>query len=326
MSRLASVLLLSAIGASAHPQHHGHHHHNKRADGDLIVATIDGQVVSWTQSGDYYTPSPAPDANPVNAVVAVAATPTTLATSTVAASSAVATPTGTTSSGSGSGSSVNSTGTVVTEYTEFCSGSSSKRATKEQIAKVGNIGSASDYGCNWLVPATADVAAQYDNTLTFSGATEDMTCYYWNKISRTGGINSWYTNMDSYFTFDLPAGETRYLAAADDTLGAITCQPASIAPVTDSSTQLLYTWVEVTFVDSDTGYSCVDASSIIPQNAGGKVNGVEISSVDGSTTSSIGPNLSSVHNAFTADMAALDGYGVQGPGSLKVLVNMGFTG
>lgn len=333
MARLASLLLLGATAASAHSGHaHAHAHKHKRADGDQICATIDGSYVCWTQEGDYYNPastastsSAAATTTPaaVNVNVNVAATTsapsTTLATSTKSSSTAAAT--GDSSSSSGS---VTTTGNFIDTYTEFGSSSCiSSRATKAQIAQVGNVGGTC-YGSNFFVISDPDLAAKYDNTIAFTKASEDMTCYYWNKATADGSIAGWYTSTDSYFTFALAAGSTVYLAAEDGSQGAASCFPDSTGLLTDSNSAILGTWTEFTFVDVSTSWSAADASSIMAQDSDSTVYGVEVCTEDGATCSSIGANMSSYTNAFSAAEAALDGLGINVDGTMKIVVNLSY--
>lgn len=331
MARLASLLLLGATAASAHAGHgHAHAHKHKRADGDQICATIDGAYVCWTQEGDYYdgtstssaaATTTAAAAIDVNVNVAATSAATTFATSTTSASTAAST--GSTSSSSSS-SSIDTTGYFVSTYTAFDDISCiSSRATKEQIAQVGNTGGTC-YGSNFLVITDADVAEQYDNTVSFSNATEAMTCYYWNKATSSGTIAGWYTSTDSYFTFALAAGATVYLAAEAGTEGAASCFPDSTGLLTDANSAILGTWTEFDFVDDTTGWSAADISSIMAQDGDSTVYGVEVCTLDGATCSSIGADMSSLTNAFSAAEAALDGLGINLEGSMKIAVNLGF--
>ncbi|PSR74039.1 hypothetical protein BD289DRAFT_380093 [Coniella lustricola] len=282
-------------------------------------------------SGDYYDPTPV-----VNVDVAVA---TTLATSTTAAAAAAVTTTtaaaavaaaATTAAAAASStaSASSSSAAGLTSYVSFednCSSASSKRATVAEIAQVGNTGSEDGaYGCNYIQVATQDVAEQYDNYAVFYGATEDMTCYYWNKIAKDGSIAGWYTSTDSFFSFDLAAGSTQYLAIQNGTGGAGTCQPASLAPVTDANSALLYTWIEWDAVDVTTTWSAFDVSSIMAQDADGTVNGVEACTLDGTTCSSISAGAATISNAFDLSLAAADGIGYNTGGTLKFKINLGF--
>ncbi|KAJ4405702.1 hypothetical protein N0V82_010268 [Gnomoniopsis sp. IMI 355080] len=334
MARLASLLLLGATAASAHAGHgHAHAHKHKRADGDQICATIDGSYVCWTQEGDYYggattssasTSSATPTTTPAAAVnVNVNVAATTLATSTKSASTAAST--GDSSSSSSSDSTTTTSGYLIDTYTDFGDVSCiASRATKAEIAQVGNVGG-DCYGSNFFVITDADLAAKYDNTMAFSNATEDMTCYYWNKATADGSIAGWYTSTDSYYTFTLSAGQTVYLAAADGSQGAASCFPDSTGLLTDSNSAILGTWTEFTFVDVSTAWSAADASSIMAQDSDSTVYGVEVCTEDGATCSSIGAGMSSYTNAFSAAEAALDGIGINLDGTMKLNINLGYN-
>lgn len=338
MARLTSALLLgaAAIGASAHPSRHGHGAFHQKARneqqvdkrGDYIVATatFDGvaEVFSWAADATT-TPASTYDSEAAP-VVNAAVTTSSSSTATYAAATSSAASTSGSSSGSGSSSS-SATGTVIDSYTSFddlCA-SSSKRATKAQIAAVGNTGST--YGCNYALTSDADVAEQYTSYVKFYGATEDMTCYYWNKISSSGGINGFIESEDSWWSFDLSSGDVQYLVIDDGTYGAGTCQPKSAAPATNPSTGIfLYTWVEWTMVDSSTGWSDVDASCIQAELANDTVNGVEVTAEGIDTTSSVSPGGVTVVNGWNSANIDEDGLGVQTSGGLKVSANFGFTG
>lgn len=336
MARLTSALLLgaAALGVSAHPSRHGHFHHKareeqrqveKRGGDDWIVATavIDGveQIFSWEPSAAATTPASTPYAAKPNQNIAVATT-----SSSAAATSTPAASTGSSSSsGSISGTISNATGIVIDAYTTFtdiCS-SASKRATKEQIAAVGNVGST--YACNMALTADADVADQYNSYVKFYGAEEDLLCYYWNKISESGGINGFTLAENSWHSFPLSKGDAYYLVIDDGSYGGASCQPVSAAPAISSvSGAFTYTWVEWTMVDTN-GYSCIDASCIVAQDDSQPVNGLEITAEGYDTTSSVDSTTGWYYNGWNASNPNEDGLGVQGSGGLKASANFGFT-
>ncbi|KAL1871073.1 hypothetical protein Daus18300_004818 [Diaporthe australafricana] len=338
MARLASLLLLSAIGASAHPSGHARFHNKQRSEnnqeraiGDVINAVIDGVAVSWTQTEDYgaaATPAIVAD-KPANAVadVKVAAAATTPA----ASSTPSTTPTPASSSSAvkataSSTSSSTSSGEGITEYTSFtdlCK-SAKKRATLDQIKYAGNTGSSSDYGCNKVLLANADLADQYDNTAKFFGGAEDMYCLVWNKIGADGGINGFF-GLDAT-TFSLPAGSEQYVAFDKDSQGGGACFKGASA---DSVEKTVYgaiagTWAEWDFENtSNNGWSGYDASAIVAQAAGLAVTGMSIcaenSSADCSTITSGG---SSFVNAYAAKDADADGIGGQVSGAMKITIDL----
>lgn len=339
MARLASLILLGAAVASAHPNHaHRHAHKHRaveaeRAIGDTINAVINGVEVSWVQDSDYTgdeastaatTSSPAADAN-VN-VAASAAVSTSDATADASTYEAATSDDSITSSTTSSSS---TTGFFVDTYTDFatieenCSTSSSKRATLAQIKQVGNTGSTC-YGSNFVVVSDEAVAAEYENTIKMYGATEDMVCAYWNKAGQDGLVDGWYKDKESYHTVDLPAGEAVYIAAANGTCGGASCFPKSTGLEYDQYGAIAGTWLEFTFIDVTTGWSAYDASCIIAENAGMNINGLEVCLEDGSTCSSIGAGLSSISAAFNAALAAADGIGGNFGSTIKIAANWGF--
>lgn len=336
MARFASLALLGAAVVSAHPSHMHNHAHKARsveearAIGDTITAVIDGVEVSWVQESDYYTgetassaSSAAPAVTPAAAVANLNVNVAAAATSTTSSSAAAA---ATGDSTSSSSSTTDTTGYTVSEYTDFADvvcDTSSKRATLAEIAQVGNVGGTC-YGSNMLVITDADVAAQYENTISFSGATEDMECTYWNKVSKSGAIAGWYKDEDSYYTFTLGAGETVYLAADNGTAGSASCFKKSTGIEFDNYGAIAGTWLEFTFVDVTTGYSGWDASCIIAEDADMTINGLEVCAEDGTQCSSIGAGLSSITKAFNSALAAADGLGGQIDGPVKLASNFGF--
>ncbi|KAK2603204.1 hypothetical protein N8I77_009678 [Diaporthe amygdali] len=333
MARLtASLLLLSAIGASAHPSGHARFHNKQRSQneeraiGDVINAVIDGVAVSWTQTEDYGAAvTPAIVAEKPKAAVAVAATPsassaTPSSTPTPASSSAAATAT------SGSSSSSSSSGQGITEYTSFTDlcASKKKRATLDQIKYAGNTGSTSDYGCNKVLLADSALADKYDNTAKFFGATEDMYCLVWNKIGLDGGINGFFGANAT--TFTLPAGSEQYVAFDSNSQGGGACFKGTSE---DSVEKTVYgaiagTWAEWDFENtSNDGWSGYDASAIVAQAAGLTVTGMKIcaSNAD-SACSTITSGGASFVNSYAATDADADGIGGQVSGPMKITIDL----
>lgn len=336
MARLTSLLVLGAMGVAAQPHGHGHAHmHQKQRDvqndardiGDVIVAEINGDVVSWTQTEDYgpaATNLVIANANVAVASVSASATAsvvaTTLATSTSSSATATATATSTSSTSSGNGVS------EYTSFTDYCASypSSKKRATLAQITQEGNVGE--PYNCNMMLISDEDVASQYNNTAKFFGAKEDMVCAYWNKISLSGALNGWYKDEDSYQTFDLPAGGVQYIAFDDGSQGSASCFSASSGLAWDSYGGLVGTWTEWGFNDVTTGWSGADASSIQAEAAGTTIYGLEVCNADDTSAacSTISSGGSVITNAFNYALKAADGLGLNQEGGMRITVNLGY--
>lgn len=338
MARLTSLLLLGAIGASAHPSGHARFHNKQRSQnqeraiGDTINAVIDGVAVSWIQTEDYgaaATPAIVADKPKANAVadlnVAAAVTP---APSSVSPST---TPTSASSSAakatSGSDSS-SSTGEGITEFTSFtdlCKAAKAKRATLDQIKYAGNTGSSTDYGCNKVLLANADLANDYNNTAKFFGGSSDMYCLIWNKIGADGGINGFF-GLEAT-TFTLPAGSEQYVAFDKNSQGGGACfKGASEDNVEKTSYGAIAgTWAEWDFEnDSNNGWSGYDASAIVAQAAGLAVTGMKICAENApdAACSTIGSGGSSFENAYRAVDADADGIGGQVSGAMKITIDL----
>lgn len=340
MARLAaSLLLLGALGASAHPSGHARFHNKQRsanqerAIGDTINAVIDGVAVSWVQTEDYApkaTPAIVADkpANPIADVkVAAAVTPAAASspspTPTPTAASSAA-PSKASSSGSDIISSIGEGISTFTSFTDLCS-AAKKRATLDQIKYAGNVGSSTDYGCNKVLLASSDLAEEYNNTARFHGAAEDMYCLVWNKIGEDGGINGFF-GADAT-TFKLAAGATQYVAFDKNSQGGGACfKGASEDDVTKTSYGAIAgTWAEWDFEnDSNNGWSGYDASAIVAQAAGLAVSGMKIcaDNAPDALCSTITSGGASFDNAYRAVDADADGIGGQVSGPMKISIDL----
>lgn len=335
MARLTSLLLLGAIGASAHPSGHARFHNKQRSQneeraiGDVINAVIDGVAVSWVQTEDYgAAATPAivadkPAAAVANANVNAVATP--------APSSATPSPTPASSSAapkSTSDSTSTSTGEGITEFTSFtdlCSAAKAKRATLDQIKYAGNTGSSTDYGCNKVLLANSDLANEYNNTAKFFGGAEDMYCLIWNKIGADGGINGFFGAEAT--TFKLAAGSEQYVAFDKNSQGGGACfKGASESDVEKTSYGAIAgTWAEWDFEnESNNGWSGYDASAIVAEAAGLAVTGMEIcaSNAPSALCSTITSGGASFVNAYRAVDADADGIGGQVSGPMKITIDL----
>lgn len=335
MARLTSLLLLGAIGASAHPSGHARFHNKQRSQnqeraiGDTINAVIDGVAVSWIQTEDYApaaTPAivadkPAAAVANVNVAAAVtpaSSSPTPSSTPTPASSSAA--PTSTSAS--------TSTGEGITEYTSFtdlCSAAKAKRATLDQIKYAGNTGSSTDYGCNKVLLANSDLASQYDNTAKFIGASEDLYCLVWNKIGADGGINGFFGAEAT--TFTLAAGAEQYIAFDKNSQGGGACFKGASADDVEKTSYgaIAGTWAEWDFEnESNSGWSGYDASAIVAQAAGLAVTGMEICAENApdALCSTITSGGASFTNAYRAVDADADGIGGQVSGPMKINIDL----
>lgn len=348
MARLTSLLLLGAIGVSAHPSAHARFHNKQRQVddrdiGDIITAVINGVEVAWTQTAEYGATA---ETSSVKAGIAAgmpkeniqvastsayattfATTVSSAATSTAVSSAAVATATSSSSSSSSSSSGSASGVTEFTSWDDYCSSSSKKRATSAEILYAGNTGDDSDYGCNIMLLGNSDLASEYNNTVRFHGATTDMFCLVWNKVGSDGGIDGFFLG-DTTTTFSLAAGAEQYVALDSNSQGGGACVAGTgLSDVlTTVYGAIAMTWVEWDAENtSNDGWSGADASCIVAQAAGLDITGLEVClESDSSNCSSISAGATSVNNAYTSDLADADGIGLQADGPLKIAVNVGF--
>ncbi|KAH8755652.1 allergen Asp F4-like protein [Diaporthe sp. PMI_573] len=297
MARLAaSLLLLGAIGASAHPSGHARFHNKQRSQNQerAIGDTIDAAAVA-APAASSASPTPTP----------------------VSSSAPKAT----------SDSSSTSTGEGITEFTTFtdlCS-AAKKRATLDQIKYAGNVGSSTDYGCNKVLLANSDLASDYNNTAKFFGATEDLYCLVWNKIGEDGGINGFF-GADAT-TFKLPAGSEQYVAFDKNSQGGGACFKGASEDDVEKTVYgaIAGTWAEWDFEnDSNQGWSGYDASAIVAQAAGLAVSGMEICAENApdALCSTITSGGASFVNAYRAVDADADGIGGQVSGPMKIAIDL----
>ncbi|PWY91180.1 allergen Asp f 4 [Aspergillus heteromorphus CBS 117.55] len=329
-----SMLLVAALTAgSSVARLHGHerrhtHHDEKRAVGDIVIATIDGVQVSWTNEWSGVAATTKVESFATTESFEAEVTGATVASSVVASVSAVPTASSTPVTASGSCSSWTDTQSSG-DYSRAGFGKStvSKRdvspldkRTTNAIYYTGNVGS--PWGSN-IIEVTADNACEYKNVVRIDGSeTDDWTVVFWNKIGPDGGLNGWYGN--SALTLTVASGETKYIAFDDDSQGGWGAAKGDKLP-TDEYGGYSCTWGEFDFANtSNDGWSGWDVSAIQAQNANQDVQGMKICSHTGSGCSSITTSAADVINAYTANLASADGIGgscSSGPVRLEVSID-----
>ncbi|KAH8841990.1 hypothetical protein MCOR27_004824 [Pyricularia oryzae] len=331
----APLLVLAAVGASAHPSGHAHLHrraHERRnpepkpdpAVGDMVTATIMGKVVSWTNT---YDGSPFIKHDQPADVKAAAVEPAPVPTATPSASpppppASPASPPAQNSpppSSSGSGS-----GTGVTSYTPFCNGQPtvSKRATVANIAYVGNTGTASNWGCNILLVADAQTADQYKYTMKITNQSKDkQICTCFNKIGPTGLIDGFFHQGP---TWTMEGQGTQYVAFDDNSQGGCVCNAGDTLRKTPMG-QFAGTWIESDFGSSiNKGWSGADISAIVPDNYKMQVDGAKVCFAG--TCSTVWPG-GKHDNAYVGGLEDADGIGLNiPPGKCQLDVQVAFSG
>ncbi|KAI6382719.1 hypothetical protein MCOR25_000530 [Pyricularia grisea] len=333
----APLLVLAAVGASAHPSGHAHLHrraHDRRnpepkpdpAVGDIVTATMMGKVVTWTNTydGSPFIKHDQP-AGAQSAAAEPSASPTTTSSPPTAAATSSSAPTATpaSSSSSSSGSSSGS-GSGITSYTSFCNGQStkSKRATVANIAYVGNTGTSSNWGCNMMLVADAQTADQYNYTMKITNDSNDkQICTCFNKIGPDGKIDGFFHEG---ITWTMQGRATQYVAFDSNSQGGCVCNAGNSLRKT-SNGQFAGTWIESDFGSSvNNGWSGADISSIVADNNKMQVDGAKV--CFNGKCSTIYPG-GKADNAYTGGLEDADGIGLNiPPGKVQLEVQVAFSG
>lgn len=191
------------------------------------------------------------------------------------------------------------------------------------ITYAGNTGD--PWGSNMIQVSESD-AANYKNVAQFKGENEESwNVVLFNKCGPDGEMTGWYGN--SALTFELSAGDTKYVAFDDDSRGGWAAASGSIP--TDNNGGYASTWGEFDFTSSSNGgWSGFDVSAITAQNAGLTVQGMSICDALGSTCSSITPDAASVDNAYTTAETDVGGVGgnLSGGGAVRLAVTIDYKG
>lgn len=297
-----TVLLAAALGASAHPSGHAHRHAHRslEARGDFVMNL-----------------KPLP---PAPTTTEQAAPP--------AASSEAAAPSQSQQPSSSSSPAAPQPSTGSGSVKPFCGGqtyqksySNKKRATIANIFYKGNIGAPDDYGCNLMMVDSPD---GYDHITTFTNAgdsTQECACF--NKIGPVGGEVNGFFNGKEALKFKIGPGETKYLAADDNSQGGCSCGAGQVALTTWG--EFADTWLEFDFASAvNNGWSGADASCLVAASAGMPIQGMQVCGHD--TCSTINPGGTGT-NAYLGGMEAEDGVGLNiPPGPVRLEVTLAYSG
>jgi len=292
---LAPLLLLTAVGVSAHPSGHAHLHrsvHDKR--GKTITTTIDGKVVSWEEGVTspfvktlHSTPPPAP--------AAPAPAPAEHAAAVPAAGNAAAS-----AGGSSQSSSV---------YKAFnCPAPVRKRASQADLAYQGNTGCGHD-GSNYML-IDESLVDKYPFSILVKAPGVETECAIWNNFGKNGGMAGSFKGQEA-MTFTLPAHGQQRIAVDSNSLGALTCYGGSI-PVSQWGQYLGY-WSEFNINNQRNGAWNGWDCSAIPAGAAGTYTqtpyGCKVSRDDGSQVSQLHAFGAGGSAAFFPGDAEKDGIG-----------------
>ncbi|KAL1970129.1 hypothetical protein VTN77DRAFT_6534 [Rasamsonia byssochlamydoides] len=187
----------------------------------------------------------------------------------------------------------------------------------------GNVGN--PWGSN-IIEVSASDASQYKYVAQFTGSnTEPWTVVFWNKYGPDGKMDGWYGH--SALSFTLQAGETKYVAFAEDSQGGWGAAPGSTLP-TDKNGGYSCTWGEFDFGNTaNNGWSGYDVSAIQAQAAGQTVQGMKICQAPSTDCSYITTNAGEVVNAYTQATASQGGIGGNIPaGPVRLTVQIDYNG
>ncbi|KAK1977768.1 hypothetical protein LZ30DRAFT_246820 [Colletotrichum cereale] len=275
------VLSAALTGVSAHPSLHGHQHFHERRTVEERDAPSFFKNVAPTPSAP--APAPAPPAP-------------------VASKPADTKPVG--------------------QFVPFCDGKkTSKRATLAQIASVGNVGTADNWGCNMQV-VDDSILSLYDYTTTFTASDKDYSCSCFNKIGPTGLIDGcWHSALD----FTVKQGQSKNVAFDADSQGSCACGAGKEVPKTFIG-QFAGTWLEFDWGSTaNSGNSGADASVLVAGSQSLPYVGMKVDA-NGKTCSWVKSDGSN-QDAYMPGMEAADGVGCKGyyKGHLNVTLGDKFT-
>jgi len=219
-------------------------------------------------------------------------------------------------------------------YKPFCSAggasasSKNKRVTYNQIMYVGELGMGN--GCPWnsnIMEVAANVVDKYTYVQKYTNvAKEKYQVRCANKMGADGLLTGMFdVPSQKQLVFDLAPGETKYIAAMENTQLACAFGPGTVEKTQFG--QFAGNWVEADFGNtSNNKWSGADCSSLVAQASGMHVPGCRV------CVPSSGQKCSTItegghgDNAYTTGMEAEDGVGLNLPAGPVVLeVEVGYS-
>lgn len=335
--RVNTVLLASLLAGTTLGRIHGHHrrhaqlHEERDAEleerqvGALVVATIDGQTVTWTNawSGQATAappppppPPPAPPAPPAPAPATDSTTSVAPAVNTVPApTSAPASPPPT---------NVNAIfDATLNKISNAFGGVTAPIGVPGSLGYVGNVGD--PYDSN-IIQVAENTVSNFEYTLKISGENlaEPWIVNFWNKIGPDGGMNGWYGG--SALAFTIGPGDIKYVAIDANSQGAFGAAPGGDLPV-DGNGGWASTWGEWDFGNSgNNGWSGFDVSCIQAQAAGLTVQGMQMCAAG--VCSSVTNGAAQIDNAYYQNAVQDAQGGIGGnlpPGPVQITVVLDYA-
>lgn len=310
-----SLLLLAALTAGSavarlhgHERRHAHEAADKRAVGDVVYATIDGQLVSWINEW-----SGVPATTTTTAAAAAAAAPTAATEVTVPAAPAAPNPAPAATTDTPAAAAAPAAPAAAVDWTASpANGQFSTQGFGGRTSPSGSgINYAGNVGIPWgsnIIEVAPAVASQYQYVAKVVGSNTDVwTVVFWNKIGPDGKLDGWYGH--SALTLTLQPGEVKYVAFDSNSQGAWGAAKGTSLP-TDQWGGYSCTWGEFDFGDeNNNGWSGWDVSAIQAQAASQEVQGMKICDHLGTGCSWITNAAAEIVNAYTFVERFLDGLG-----------------
>lgn len=341
MQLKATILLTALTAGSAVARMHGHErrhaHHQarqqqdveKRGVGDIVVVTMNGDVVSWTNTydGGGQTPTPTPESTTAPSSEPTAApkkdTPIKQAVKDV---------------GDDISNALWSSKPDGNDFSRTGFGTNTYKKDGDTGAKAANAGDGDDsnpiyykgntgkpWGSN-IIEVTESGAHKYRHVMKLESKNDETwSVVYWNKIGPDGLMTGWFGNEALRLT--VKPDEAKYVAIDDNSQGGFAAAEGDTLP-TDKSGGYSCTWGEFDFANtSNEGWSGFDVSAIQAMNAGQKVQGMRMCDADEKHCSSITKDLGKVDNAYTSDLADEDGIGGNiNSDAPRLIVELGYDG
>jgi Na+-translocating ferredoxin:NAD+ oxidoreductase RnfG subunit len=297
----------------------------KRGVGAEVVATIDGQLVSWINEWSGQQSSESSPETESTAAPTTTATPTAAATTSEAAavSSVSATPVASSSSSSSSSNWADYPADGDYTTTGFGASTASKRVGSLDWDYIGNVGN--PWGSN-IIQVSEDSASGYKHVLRFENDnSKAWTVVMWNSYGPSGGLNGFWS-PNKALSFTVEPNESVFVAIDDDSQGGWGAAEGEDLP-TNYVGEYASTWGEFDMSNSQNdGYSGWDVSCIIAELANMDIAGMQICNHAGEKCSSITKGAGATVNAYTsADQGKNDKAVAQSAGPVRLVVNLGWS-
>ncbi|CAG8164468.1 unnamed protein product [Penicillium salamii] len=296
----------------------------KRSIGTEVIATINGQMVSWINEWPGQHSSVSSDAE-LSANPGSSVTPVTVATHKEDVTSSVSLVPFASSSASPSFSNwadYPSSGEYVIDG--FGSSTTGKRVGSQDWDYIGNVGS--PWGSN-IIEIREDKASQYKHVIRFEN--ENSKAWYvvvWNSYGPSGGLNGFWS-PNKALSFSINPGQSIFVAIDNNSQGGWGAAEGDELPVNYVG-EYASTWGEFDMSNSQNdGFSGWDVSCIIAELANMNIAGMQICNRDGGKCSSITQGAGAVVHAYTsADQGKNDKAVAQSAGPVRLIVKLGWSG